>query len=31
MLVGLGRTFEEVVEKTKCQKMNVNIFTSKLG
>ncbi len=27
----VGCTFEEVAEKTKCQKMNVNIFTTKLG
>ncbi len=26
-----GCTFEEVVEKEKCQKMNVNPFTTKLG
>ncbi len=29
--LGVGCTFEEVAEKTKCQKMNVNIFTTKLG
>ncbi len=27
----VGCTFEEVAEKTKCQKMNVNPFTTKLG
>jgi hypothetical protein len=26
---GAGCTFEEMVEKTKCQKMNVNLFTTK--
>jgi hypothetical protein len=30
--VGLaGSTSEEVAEKTKCQKMNVKFFTTKLG
>ncbi len=29
--LGVGCTFEEVAKKTKCQKMNVNIFTTKLG
>jgi hypothetical protein len=29
--LGAGCTFEEVAEKTKCQKMNVNIFRIKLG
>jgi len=29
--LGTGCTFEEVEEKTKCQKMNVNIFRIKLG
>jgi hypothetical protein len=28
---GTGCTFEEVAKKTKCQKTNVNFFTSKLG
>jgi hypothetical protein len=28
---GAKCTFEEVVEKTKRQKMNVNLFTTKLG
>jgi len=28
--LGARCTFEKVVEKTKCQKMNVNIFTTKL-
>jgi hypothetical protein len=28
--LGVGYTFEEVVEKKKCQKMNVNIFITKL-
>jgi len=28
--IGCGCTFGEVVEKTKCQKMNVNPLTSKL-
>jgi hypothetical protein len=27
----VGCTFEEVAEKTKCQKVNVNLFTTKLG
>jgi hypothetical protein len=27
---GTGCTFEEVAKKTKCQKMNVNLFTTKL-
>jgi hypothetical protein len=26
-----GRTIAKVAKKTKCQKMNVNIFTTKLG
>jgi hypothetical protein len=29
--LGLGCTFEELEQKTKCQKMNVNLFTTKLG
>jgi hypothetical protein len=31
MSLAVGCTFEEVAKKTKCQKMNVNIFTTKLG
>ncbi len=27
----VGCTFEEVAVKTKCQKMNVNLLTTKLG
>ncbi len=27
----VGCTFEEVAEKIKCQKMNVNFFTTKVG
>ncbi len=27
----VGCTFEKVEEKTKCQKMNVNVFSTKLG
>jgi hypothetical protein len=27
----VGCTFEEVAEKTKCQNMKVNLFTTKLG
>jgi hypothetical protein len=29
--LGVGCTFEMFIEKTKCQKMNVNFFTTKLG
>jgi hypothetical protein len=29
--LGAGCTFEEVEEKTKCQKMDVNLFPTKLG
>jgi len=29
--LGAGCTYEKLTEKTKCQKMNVNIFTTKLG
>jgi len=29
--LGAGCTFEEVAEKTKCQKMNANLFTTKFG
>jgi hypothetical protein len=29
--LGAGCTFEKLKEKTKCQKMNVNLFTTKLG
>ncbi len=29
--LGAGCTFEKLREKTKCQKMNVNPFTTKLG
>jgi hypothetical protein len=29
--LGVGCTFEEVAQRTNCQKMNVNIFTIKLG
>jgi hypothetical protein len=29
--LGTGCTFEEVEEKTKCQKMDVNLFPMKLG
>jgi hypothetical protein len=31
LVTWVGCTFEEGLEKTKCQKMNVNIFTNKLG
>jgi len=30
-LLGAGCTFEKVEEKTKCQKMNVNLFPTKVG
>jgi hypothetical protein len=30
-LRGAGCTFEKAEEKTKCQKMNVNLFPTKLG
>jgi hypothetical protein len=30
-LLEIGCTFEEVPEKTKCQNMKVNLFTTKLG
>jgi hypothetical protein len=30
-LLEAGCTFEKVDEKTKCQKMNVNLFPTKLG
>jgi hypothetical protein len=29
--LGAGCTFEEVAEKIKCQKMNVNFLTTKVG
>jgi hypothetical protein len=29
--LGPGCTFEEGAHKSKCQKMNVNLFTTKLG
>jgi acyl CoA:acetate/3-ketoacid CoA transferase beta subunit len=29
--LGAGCTFEDVAEKTNCQKMNMNFFTTKLG
>jgi hypothetical protein len=29
--LGAGCTFEEVEEKTKCQNMDVNLFSTKLG
>jgi hypothetical protein len=29
--LGAGCTFEEGAKKTKCQKMNVNLFRNKLG
>jgi hypothetical protein len=29
--LGVGCTFEEVAWKTNCQKINVNLFTIKLG
>jgi len=30
-LLEVGYIFEKVEEKTKCQKMNVNVFSTKLG